>query len=117
MVEAIPSQKKTFFLNSLGPTLETLAYFSSTRVKRLLSTLSKRSQQFLLKNKQHIFQLCLPTMFDSKMIELDPITKFKEIPILKVMHLRDSLFIVAYINALIELRDFTSSSEEALMSY
>lgn len=41
------------------------------------------------------------------MVELEPLTHFnQDYPIIKVLHLRESLFLVAYINGLLELVDF-----------
>ena len=53
------------------------------------------------------------------MTELPPITHLnQDISILKVVHLRGSIFLVAYINALIEMVDFsTPEAEEPLDSF
>lgn len=103
----------------MGPTLEVLSYFSCTRVARLLSVISKKGGEFLKKKEQDIFQTCMPSIFDAKMEELPDIVHLNQsIPVQKVMHLRDSLFIVSYINGLIEMVDFaTPEAEEPLLSF
>ena len=73
----------------------------------------------LARKEQDIFQTCVPSVFDAKMTELPPITHLnQDISILKVVHLRGSIFLVAYINALIEMVDFsTPEAEEPLDSF
>lgn len=61
----------------------------------------------MAKNQQNIFQTCVPSIFDAKMVEQEPLTHFnQEYPIIKVLHLRESLFLVAHINGLLALVDF-----------
>ena len=61
----------------------------------------------------------MPSIFDAKMTELPEIVHLNQtIPVQKVMHLRESIFIVSYINGLIEMIDFsTPEAEEPLDSF
>ena len=62
----------------------------------------------------------MPSIFDGTMKEILPeIEHFnQDIPLRKVVHLRDSIFVVSYINGLIEMIDFsTPEAEEPLHSF
>ena len=50
----VPFTGKSFFLDKMGPTLEVLGYFTSTKVMQVMRRLCKRSQQFLAKREQDI---------------------------------------------------------------
>ena len=41
----------------------------------------------------------------------------QDVPVLKLVHLRDSLFIVAYINGLIEMIDFERPESEPMYRF
>ena len=104
----------------MGPTLEICAFFSTNQVKRLLSSLCKKSQHILAKKQQDIFVTCIPAIFDTKMTELTPIKHINQmIPVQKIIHLRESIFLVSYISGLIEMIDFedTKNSEEPLARF
>ena len=73
MVQAKVSAQSFFFKN-VGPTLEVLSYFSASRVKRMVSCLSKQGQSFVKRKKQDLTQLCVPSIFDACMTELTPIS-------------------------------------------
>ena len=53
------------------------------------------------------------------MIELPPITNLEEnVPVKKICHARDTIWVVAYINGLIQLIDFNNpDAQEPLASY
>ena len=102
----------------MGPTLEVLAYFSATKASRLLSVLGRKGQNFLSKKRQHILQTCVPSVFDAKMTELEPITHLNQtISVLKIAHIRQSIFVVGYITGLIELVDFDTPEAQPLASF
>ena len=117
MVEAVKGGQ-TFFLNSIGPTLEVLAFFSSSKAATLLALLSKKSQSVFEKKKQDIMQMCAPSIFDAQMQQLEPIKHVSQtIPVQKVIHLRASIFLVSYINGLIEMLDFDNAETEPLARF
>ena len=46
------------------------------------------------------------------MTELEPVRHINQtIPVLKIVHIRQSIFVVSYINGLIEMIDFSTPSE------
>ena len=109
---------RNFFLNSMGATLEVLAYFSTNKVELLLSCLSKKSQDVLRRKRQDITQLCVPSIFDARITRLEPVRHVnQDVPVLKLVHLRESLFIVAYINGLIEMIDFERPESEPMYRF
>lgn len=113
MVEAVLQKKPSFFLNKMGPTLEVLAFFSSSRVSRLLHCLCKKGKTFVDKNRQNIFQSCVPSIFDCTMTQLPTIEHLnQEVPVLKVAHLREGIFVVGYVSGLLELVDFDNTQAE-----
>lgn len=113
------AKQKTFFLTQMGPTLEVLAFFSSTKVVKLLRCVSKKGHTFLEKREQDILQVCVPSIFDAKMTELPPFSNLDQnIPVLKVLHLAGNIFFVVHINGLVVKVDFdTPEAEEPLDSF
>ena len=63
-------------------------------------------------------QTCVPGVFDAEMTELEPIKHLNQtISVLKIAHLRESIFVVGYINGLIELVDFDTPEAQPLASF
>ena len=64
-------------------------------------------------------QTCVPSIFDTTMTELPAIRHLnQDVPIQKVFHLYDSIFLIFHISGLIERVDFsTPDAEEPLDSF
>ena len=111
-------KKKTFFCQSLGPTVEVMAFYGSfDRTKAFLKLLSKKTGDYYESKKQDFFRECRPTCFSAKVEPMEPIHNLFESFVQKIMHVRDDLFIVQYMGALIEMRDFSSQEADPIYSF
>ena len=93
----------------MGPTLELLSNFSNSNAVALLCSLSKQSRQFYEKNSQGVFRHSHPTILSAQMTQLKPVTNLLPLPVTRVIHLRDDLFLVGYVTGVVELRDFSKA--------
>lgn len=60
----------------------------------------------------------MPSIFDAKVTRLEPIRHVnQDIPVIKVIHLRESLFVVAYVSGLIEVLDFDQPEAEPVYRF
>ena len=99
-----------FFLRNMGPTLEFLSNFSNSKAVALLLSLTRQSRQFYMKNQQGMFRHCHPTILSQQMTHVETVTNLLSLPVTRVIHLRDDLFLVGYVTGVIELRDFSRAN-------
>ena len=62
--------------------------------------------------------MCAPGIFGAQMVQLASVKHVdQELPVLTIKHLRDSYFLVAYINGLLEVLNFDDPAEEPLYRF
>jgi len=95
-----------------------MAYFDTLdRSKALLRRLSKMTGDFYNFHEQDFFLQCRPTIFSASIEMLTPYTNLADLAVVKVLHVRDDLFIILYAGGLIEMRDLSSPSARPMYSF
>jgi len=60
----------------------------------------------------------MPSIFDTKASQLEPVKHInQDFPVMKIVHLRESLFLVAYVIGRIELLDLDNPEAEPLLVF
>jgi hypothetical protein len=95
----------------MGPTLETLAFQSHIRAKFLLKSLSKNTSKWYDNKQQQIFRLCVPSIYCQQLTPLDPVENLTDAFVCRLKHLRENLFLIAYAEGIVEVRDLTSGAD------
>lgn len=104
------ARKPTYFANSIGSTIETLQYFSLFKVKALLNRLSKKTKEFYDEQKNLVFGSCLPTVFTSVIEHQATFKGGQDRFIIRILHLRETLFLVATADNVLEIMDLSSGA-------
>lgn len=110
-------KRPNFFCHSIGSTLSALSYLPHNKARALLHRLNHKTDAFYYKQENNIFMSCLPTVFCSTMQHFKTLTlQGKEdskedlednFKIIRVLHLRDTLFLVVRANNVIEIHDLS----------
>lgn len=101
-------RSNSFFLNSIGCTYTVLQYFPLYKASSLLNSLSKQGAKFLIDQKNHLIAGCLPTVFCSQIEHHKTIRGGSNRFILRVLHLRESLFLAVYASNELEILDLAT---------
>ena len=108
------SSQKTFFCQSIGPTIEVLSFYGVTcKVKALLKRLNKQTSAFYAKQEQNLLRQCKPSIFGGKVERLADFTNLHDAYVQKILHIREDMFVLMYVGGLIEMRDFSNQSPDA----
>ena len=98
-----PNKRPNFFCHSIGSTLSALSYLPLNKARALLHRLNHKTDAFFYKQENHIFMSCLPTAFCSTMNHFKTLQGEEDRFIVRVLHLRDTLFLVACANNVLEI--------------
>ena len=99
-----------FFCISIGATLQLLSYFTHHSTKALLHKASRHTRTFYSMQENNIFKMCLPSVFSSRISHVKTIKGDLNRFVIRVRHLRDDLYLVAYASNELEIRDFSTNT-------
>ncbi len=95
--------------------MEMLSFFTLNKAKTLLTKLNKKTRNFYIEQEGHIFRSCLPSVFSVNIEYVRHVRGGEDKFIVKALHLRDDLFILAYANKEIVIKNL--ATEEKISSF
>ena len=90
----------------MGITLQILSYFTTERSKELLLGLSRQSQAFHQRYEHELFYKCTPSVSCVQALDRQEY-KYRNYPVLRICHVRDDIYLIAYLCQVLELRDIS----------